>query len=328
VCSERIKPEESRLAAELEISNIIPSPPSRDQFLKKVKEVIAREEKLDPVMRKIRQASGLLADNQADDAMNLLRECANADQYKVQTNTLKGEVHIKKTEYEEAEKMLKDVLSSKQTFTPAKQLLAKVYSSTGRQKEAIGLLKDMVANSPLNLSNLVSLGNAYFQDDDMDKAKESFQQAKDLDPNCEGANTGLGTIAFKEGDFAMAKEFLSHIQNTFEIVRNINNVAIGLVTAENFADGVKSYMAAIELLNGREHLHLLQYNLGLAYKKWGDNNDALRYFAEAFLTKPDFKKAYDSFAKLVKEMRVKGEKPAQEFLDKVKAHSPKKKKAA
>ncbi len=304
IITSKVKLEDLRLTKEIGIGNVLPFPIDRSLVASTLKEMIAKEEQFDATYHKLRQATGFMLDGSYGDALNLAKEAALDVKYQAQSQTIVGEVHLKKEEYDDSERVLNTVLKASSSHVPAKQLLAKVYSRTKRHAEAIKLLQQMAEYSPLNLSTLCNLGHAYIANDELDKAKETFQKAADQDPDSPAANVGLGTVAFAQGDYALAKEFLGESESNDEIVRSLNNIAIGKVMSDRFDEAISSYQAALQIVGADNKVaHILHYNLGLALKKKGDLGKALESLGASYLLESAFDKAFAAFAKVLRELR-------------------------
>ena len=62
----------------------------------------------------------------------------------------------------------------------------------------------------------------------------------------------------------------------------------------------------VGMLTDKAKLHLLHYNLGLAYRKKGDLQKSFGALSESYLQQPSFEKAYAALARLTQEMKKNG----------------------
>ena len=284
------------------IKNICPAPVDEDLAINVLKQAIAKENELDQASRRLRQASGYLADKDPLEAMNIIKETMSNEDTKSQAYGLKGEVHLFKDEVEEAEESLDKALEIDKRNSDAMQSMAKVYSRSGRHDEAIQILNKMVEVSPKNLSNMICLGAAYVDADEHEKAKAELKKVTDADPDNPQAKDQLGKIAFKEKNFSLAEQILENTLNKDELGRTFNNVGVGQVSRGEFDDGIKSYDVAMRILGDNRYTHMLKYNKGLALKKKGDLTQAFDMFYEACKSNPSYEKAYSSLIRLARTM--------------------------
>ena len=110
----------------------------------------------------------------------------------------------------------------------------------------------------------------------------------------------------KEGNIGLAAQLLSETQNGDEIARFYNSMGISMVAKGDFDSGIETYQSAIKILSSKTKLHLLFFNLALAYRKKGDTKNEAAYFCESYVTEPSFEKAYASIARVVQEAKSKG----------------------
>ena len=95
-------------------------------------------------------------------------------------------------------------------------------------------------------------------------------------------------------------------------------MAITQVNNKHFASGIKTYENAIHLLVDKTRLYLLQYNLGLAYRKNKQLEDALKILTKSYLSEPTYEKAYVAIARVYKEMKKLGLTPDSSLIRQVK----------
>jgi tetratricopeptide (TPR) repeat protein len=266
-----------------------------------------KEEEIDSVELKLRDIETLVADKQFKVALHALKDLLGSGVASARAHTLLGEIHYGIDELDKAEKALDHALADKQNYTPAMQMIAKVYSKTERHDKAITMLVQMVDASQNNITTLLGLGSAYNEANQLDKAKETLNRVKSLDPENKAADEELGKIAFKEGNMALAEQLLAETENAEELGRFFNNLAIGLVNKDKYDEGIRTYEAAMNILRGKDNskLHLLEYNLGVAYRKQGSYQKALNLLAKCYFENPSFRKPYESLIRLIREMEKK-----------------------
>ena len=317
IYSARLKGEEVRLLEDMGISNVVPFPLDRNKVIDAVKSITSREDALDPTVRELRTVTAMVGAGQLKEAMERLLPTTATAKAKDLAYTLKGDIECRQQAYKESEKSLGTAIEANAKNKGAQQVLAKVYSQTGRHKEAINMLGKLCDSSPLNVSNLLSLSGAFITADRHEEAGEVLAKVSDIDRTNPTARDQKGTMAFKSGDFELAKELLQATPNGDEMCRTLNNIAIGMVSKGDFDKGISSYRAAIEIMQDKNLSHLLKYNLGLAFKKAEKWQEAMQVLGESVLENPSFEKSRTSFEHVVKLMKSKKLTVDEEFVAKV-----------
>lgn len=319
IYSKKMKEEDITLTKELGIANILGMPFDRDKAAELLKNIIEAESNITPMKKKIRQMEDLIAENHPGEALKLVdHTLTKKSPDRPHVKTLIGEVWLLFNKYDKAEASLKEALKDDDNYYPAQNMLAKVYSRMGKHVEAIAILEKLSKNSPKNLQTLLSLGNSYTEDGQLDKAKSTFMQVKALDETNSEANAELGKVAFKEGDMNLAAKFFAETSHGEEIARYFNNIAISHVTAGNYEKGIDTYKNAVKLLSNKAKMHLLEYNLALAYFKKGDLASSFNTLVSCYVSHPEYEKAYVTLARVSMEMKKKNIAPNKIELARVK----------
>ena len=305
IYSRQMNEKEQTLLSELNLTNILPYPVNEDDASELLKQMIEAEEGLDQAEVRLRQAELMLADKQYDVARNELVPVTKSKAFQNKIHTFIGETHLAENNFEEAEKSFSIALDADAEYNPALHALAKVYTKTKRHDKAVETLTKLSSESPYNIDTLINLGITYVDMNEDDKAKEAFNKVKEMDPTNPQANDELGKLSFKEGDYKTAAELLANTQNGEELVRHFNNLAVGMAAKSEFSKAEKTYMAAQNLMVGKGPTHILQYNLGLAYKKHGKLKEAFEILTACCQSNPKFIKAYAALVRVVKEMETK-----------------------
>ena len=317
--SARLSPDEIKLTSELGLRNIIRMPVTEDGAFAVIGHVVAIEESLDPIEIVLRTADKLFLEKQYSQSLNELKPALVKGAFFHRAQTLLGEIYYGEQQLPEAENAVKDALDHDDTYHEALHLIAKIFANTGRHAQAIDMLKKMNLESPLNIQTLIDLGSAQM-DSDMDAAaKATFDKADKIDPEHPKLKDEKGKLAFKQGDYGLARQLLAETASAEDIVRHLNNVAVGIVSKKDFAQGIKVYEAAIGILKEPGHSHVLEYNMGLALRKKGELRKAFDVLASVYERAPEFAKAYAAFVHVVKEMENKQISYNRQLAEKLKA---------
>jgi len=233
--------------------------------------------------------------------------------------TALGEIWILVKQHKKCEMILTECLAEAPEYAPAKYVLARLYSMTGRHAEAIKLLEEASKTSPKNLRTLLNLGSALVGADRHTDANAIFDKVEEIDVDNSDLKDERAKVAFKEGDMPLAAQLLAQTQNGDAMAREFNNFAIAHTAAGEFAKAIETYKNAIQLLADKTKVHLLVYNLGLAYRKSGKLEESFQALAESYISEPVFEKAYAALAKLAQEYKGLGKKLDSELMKKIKA---------
>ena len=319
IYSQRLQSEDIRLINELGEVTVLAAPLDRKALADAIKRVIDKDAKLSDVERNLRLAVGHFGMKQYDEAIKAAEALLSTGADIPECHVLIARCSFEKAEYDKATAHIESALKTKPDLTAALQLKARILSKTGNHQDAVVTLVTLLEKSPQVLSTLNFLGQTYKAADRLDEAKQIFNRLMDQDPGSREAKDGLGEVAFMEGQYDVAMELLQDTSNSEEIARNLNNLGIALTSKQDFEKAIQGYLNAIRIFNRKASIHLLYYNLGLAYQKSGDLKAAFEVFGQSCLLEPKFAKAYAAFSRTGKEL-VKGNIPFdRSFVEKVKA---------
>lgn len=305
IYSKKMREGDLRLIKELGIENCLGMPFDKVKAGELITSMMSAEEGLTKQERKLRKIEELMEEGKLTGALQMFDTSLNIKAYRSRSKTMLAEIYVRIGKPDRAEKVIQEVLQE-EDYPPAHQTLANIYSLTGRHKEAIDLLESISKKSPSNLTALLNLGNAYIDADRTSDAKKVLGKISDLDDDNSHAREGLAKIACKEGDWDQAASLLQATTNGDSMARFCNNLAISYVNNQHFEKGIQTYENAIKILGNKAKLHLLKYNLGLAYRKMGDFQKGFKTLSECFLLEPKFDKSYAALVRLVQEMKGQG----------------------
>lgn len=305
IYSHRIRGEEMRLLNELGGINLLGAPIDRAALSALIKKLIEQEEKISPEMKSIRLAYGLYGAKQWDQAIEMLQPLATQSATKAEATALLATILFEKNDFDAAKSQIDLCLAEKPQHVLANQLKARLAAKLGNHQEAISSLVQLLDRCPEMLSILDTLGHAYKNSNQLEEAKKTFQSIMKIDRTSNAAKSGLGEIAFIEGDFDLATELLQDSENTEEIARNLNNLGIALTAKSEFEKAIESYTNAIRIFAKSKQINLLFYNLGLAYSKKGDFAAAYETLGQACLLDPKNQKTFAAFVRVTRTMTEK-----------------------
>jgi tetratricopeptide (TPR) repeat protein len=300
IYSKRMAPDDVKLTKDLGFTNILSLPFDRQQVKDMISSIVAYESNLDPRENQLRKIEMYVWDGSPGEAYKMFTDdLFSPGPFQTRALLAATEVFMGLAKIDKAEKCVNDALRNSPDNNRAMQLKARILSRKGQHDEAIMILEKLVKGSPKNISNKINLGSAYIEADRHDDARKVFKDIMDEDPGNQECKDQMATLAFKEGDFSLAEQLIAETENGNELARVFNNLAI-------------------RMLADKARLYLLQYNLGLAYRKKGALDKSLKELAASYTSEPTFEKAYVAIARVVGELKAKGIKPEPKLIRDVK----------
>lgn len=306
IYSKRMTEDDVQLTKELGFKDILSTPFDKAQASSMIKGLIDRESNLPAPEALLRKVEGYLAEQKPSEALKLTDKKMYEAPYTARGHTAMAEIWLRMSKLDKAEAELNKALKADPEYVPAIHLKGKVLSRSGRHDEAIQLLSTLAQRSPKNISTKVNLGSAYIQADRHEEAKQVFNSVLELDGDNRDCKDNMAVLALKEGDLNLAEQLIAETENGDELASAFNSLAISHVAKGEFDVGIDTYRNAIKLLGDKARLHLLFYNLGLAYRKKGDLAAGFVELARSYIHDPSFEKAYASLARVHQEMKEKG----------------------
>jgi tetratricopeptide (TPR) repeat protein len=193
--------------------------------------------------------------------------------------------------FQGAEQWLTKAITKNPNYFSAMQSLAEVYFELGKIDKCLDLLEKMKSSNPRNVSRLVKMGRCYVAKGDYHKAEKVLSDALCIDEFFEEAREELGRVKVILGDYEAARSLLKHTSRSKELAHFLNTVGIELVSKSRFVESIEHYKKAQMVIPGNDLSHLLFFNIGLAYAKWGRFTEARQYANLALVRKPHYDKA-------------------------------------
>lgn len=190
-----------------------------------------------------------------------------------------------------AEKWLRRAVAKNPNYLKALQALADLHMHQGAHAEALPLLERLKANNPRNFRRLSKIGKCHFAMGEYAKAEKAFSDALAIDEFQPEAREELGKIKCVQGDYEAAKVLLARSNNGRKLATFLNAIGIKLVEQKRYAESIEHYKNAQFVLPGNEASHLLFFNIGLAYAKWGRLAEAQKYIRLALVKEPCYERA-------------------------------------
>jgi tetratricopeptide (TPR) repeat protein len=221
-----------------------------------------------------------------------------------------GNLKIRLDKLDEALRHGEELLEENPHNVRAMNLVSRSLMKSGKFEEALAVLQNADSLSPDNPSRLVLIGDAFFGQGNTEKAREAYSKAQVLTEQGEQDNKdaaiGLGQVCLSEGD---AQEALNLFQNTLseeEAVGFFNNAGVAAVRKGAIEEGLRLYETALHALKTARNKHLILFNMALAHRKLGQDEEAQKSLKRALKMSPNFDKALKILDSFTTESTRKG----------------------
>jgi serine/threonine protein kinase/Flp pilus assembly protein TadD len=178
----------------------------------------------------------------------------------------------------EAVTELKKALELAPNSDEAYRNLGEAYSENGQSDEAIAAYEKAVAANPYNVTNHVALGNAYLGLGDAAKALPEFQKATEIASDNPLGYEGIGSVYLRQGKWS---EAIAQYQKALTLAADsvtYSNVGTAYFFLKNYDEATKMYEKAVAMTPNNEEL---LGNLGDSYRWSGHSDQAASAYAKA-----------------------------------------------
>lgn len=156
-------------------------------------------------------------------------------------------------------------------------------ANTGRQEEAIDLLRKALARNDENVAMLNSMGNALRSRGELDKAISHYQQAVRIKPDYPEAHNNLGNVLASTGDLDQAiRHYRYALGSRPSFAEAHNNLGTVLALRGAHSEEIRHFRQAVRIRPDYAEAHA---NLGLAIST-GDPLEGLKHLREAIRLRP------------------------------------------
>lgn len=184
---------------------------------------------------------------------------------------------INKTNFEEAESLLKEGIGNTPDNEKLLNLLGWVLYQREKYEEMIETYKKLVKLNPLqSFSLFYNLGRAYFMIKDYRSAIEAFNKTLELAPNHRNALFYLSASYEKLGDLKNSKKFLSKLVEQGKLDEDVKGISI--------QEGLLEYPVNdfIDLLKTKSEFGIANYKKASLFGIWSINTDYLVLWSGGF----------------------------------------------
>ena len=310
--SQVLSEQDLALAQEFGITNYLVKPFEKVKVLEKIKAMFSEEANLDQNQKSLRKIDDWIHEGKVNEALKLLNPLLEKKgAHLPRAHTLNGDLWSRTEKLEKAESGYKTALTHDANFSAAHSGLGKLYIRMKRFDEGLEILEKLHEKSPKNLMRMVNLGGAYLDSGQEDKAEAMFNKVGGIDNENPEAKAGLGKIEFNRGGFENAAKLFRESGKGDELASYFNTLGISKVAKGKFDEAVQIYKNAMMVLPEKEKFHLLEFNIGLAYRKANNFGEAANAFARSVIASPTYEKAKVGFLASVEEAK-KANQPVDE----------------
>lgn len=156
---------------------------------------------------------------------------AEVDHHKIGELLRRSEMHLAKKSYEEAEKILIQILAIKENHIEANEKLALLYLQQKSYRKSENLYRKLAELRPKDPAVFTNLGLALFSENEYEEALACYQQALKLDPKHPMRHSNIGQVYFVLRDFENA---VSHFK--LAIKGSPRNVEFHFMLADTYRE--------------------------------------------------------------------------------------------
>ena len=244
--------------------------------------------------------------SQHDIAIDLLKKEIQANPRLPRPHYLLGSVYSDKGDMAPAITHFQNCLGVDPNYEPAREKLIQAYQKTGQSNQAVRLVeqrvKSQVGHRSLrdNAESYNALGTLYYQQGDIDKAIQAFENALKRSPHHKTAKQNLHQILRQKAFNALKRRTFDEGTTYFEKAIRLDPMNAttyrimgdGYALATEFAQAITYYQKALDLAPNdaeiRKNLVLSYNNHGVALRNRGEWDAAIRAYRDALSLQPTY----------------------------------------
>ncbi|KAB8033628.1 tetratricopeptide repeat protein [Fluviispira multicolorata] len=183
-------------------------------------------------------------------------------------------------------------------------LLGKCFLKIKDFKNASSAFKNAHELSPYNVDRMLTLISLYIEDGSLEKATEILQKVKTVDEKRQDVIEIECRLAIEKSETSSATKLFQMLDSLSGIVGMINNDAVSRIHSGKYEQGIKLYHQALKSLpeDSIEYCAIVNYNLGLAYARYGDLDQCLNTLIK--INPPSTIKIHQKYLSLQEKVRT------------------------
>jgi O-antigen ligase/thioredoxin-like negative regulator of GroEL len=165
-------------------------------------------------------------------------------------------------------------------------LMGRALVETGRYREGINALKQVLSDYPNHMTTLLNLGAAYRRTGDHDRALEAYRQALAIMPDYAMAHNNIGTVWMDRGQMEKARDaFQRATIHDPENAMAVFNLGLAALRLKRYQEAADAFEATIALNPNQPLAHK---NLGIILVSFHHQADrGIDHFKTALTLDPD-----------------------------------------
>jgi DNA-binding response OmpR family regulator len=309
--SSLVKPQDMALLREMGVAHIVGKPVDNEGFLQTFIWLIQQDRMPTEIQSQELKFRSFLSEKKLVEAEEqLVRYLEDSRSTAGQREVLKSELAFAQDNYLAARDFAVQAIKQSGDSIFALNILGKSLMNLRQYEQALKCFQKAQTLSPLNIERLCLIAESGAEIGDMDKAKESLDQAGFLDPSSETVIEGQVKVALADGSPAAARSAMKKLKSMGNVVSYLNNKAVAHAKCGFMEQSVALYRETIEAIpeDRMELQAVVKYNLALGLTKQGLLEDAQQLLTE-ITTMPASKVSTKakSLAKKVDHALEKGE---------------------
>jgi tetratricopeptide (TPR) repeat protein len=222
-------------AAQTRIAALQQSEGKKDEALKTIDAVLARDSKNVPAL--VTKSRFLIAESKTKDARALIESAVAADARSIDAHYLLGTLQAQAGQFEDAAKSFRRVLDLNPKAAAAQVQLARLELARGAAASSVQLSSDAVKGDPANPIARLLLVRGYLAQRQLDRADTELKSLVQAYPDWAPARVELGRLRLQQGNKAAARE-------AFERALALNAANVGALSGVTALDAAEHKLDA------------------------------------------------------------------------------------
>lgn len=183
--------------------------------------------------------------------------------------------------YPEARDAALEALKEKGEAVVILNLLSKIFLKLNDKESALKCLNRAQEYSSDNLERLILMAEVHSGNGDEEQARKAIDDAKKVDATNDMVIQAEAEVAITMGDHGAAKDIIGHMDSAMNLIANMNNRAVLLVSGGEVDKALTLYRNALESLPQKmtSERDIISYNMSLAYARCNKQKEAQELLA-------------------------------------------------
>lgn len=209
-----------------------------------------------------------------------------------------GNLNYRRESFDESARHAQNLIDKQPENVRAMTLLSRSLMKMNKIDEGIEVMKKADELSPFNPGRLATIGDAYYEKNDLDTALAYYDRAAKANSDCSEAHVGKTKVHLANGDVGAALEVVQSSLSEEEAAGFFNSSALRASREEKYDEAIHLYKVALKALKTKKLKHLLYFNMSIAYEAKGDMENAIKSVKMSLKAMKNYQKAYDRLQRL------------------------------